>query len=583
MPAALGLVLLCILGYLWYVASQIQVDYYDTFFLFVNSKTIARGGGLYDYHRFIFPCMVDALWFRLEDLLHWRGFGFRVTHLLNVGYFALILATLYRMYRRGFSWEWALTGVFFFATIPILSHYAPTAKEDVLAALLLLLAQWTYLSDRPTLCGICTGLAMASRYNLIPILPGFFLLYGIASKPWKKMSREVFVLLIALAVFAALPTILYPIIHRSSLLGAFPLFLKELWVQIEDNVPTYLPPITFFVFFLLAMGVPALLMVFLGAFFSLREREKKDVLFHGLWILSYLFFQAFLVNGKEVRYLFPVFPSIAFFILIGAQRVLQAPRPSLVFRGGVLALFVLWAMGRTWGELRKFRDPFYSTPFEQEVSLRAKDLAKGNNIYWIGSFYGIHPKNYIFHPDDRYAYLYHFHAHVVQFFADQDVIVLQGGTVLPTENSEKRKWAYLPGVGMLANDGDVFIANPERHNLVTRDVTEVTLPLVVQRARIRSVRPKFDGRTAKVQGLSDGEYEWYGRRAKEPWQTLGIFSVKEGNVALPYSNGFEEFRALDFDVVEEFASPSTPFNPTPEKPLVISESGGGGEISPVFY
>lgn len=518
------------------LAARIQVDYFDVFNTLSNARTIALGGGPYEIRRFIFPAILQAPWFWVEAKLAADGLGFRAAHLTNVLLFALWLALIFRVYRRRLTSGWALGGVSALASVPLLLHYAPSAKEDLLSALLIWGAIGLARDRRLLAAGTVAGLAMGSRYNLIVVLPAFFVLQALLEGRPKREPAMVAAL--AGAVFAALPLVTYPLIRHATFADALPLFARELYVLFVHHATGYQPYYVFFQFTLLVVGLPYLLLTIVAIVDRLRRNTRDPELeFHAAWLLLNLAYHTFFQWGKEMRYLFPLLPSFFFLAIVGLQTI-RAGR----WRTAMTCLLIAYGATRAARELVKFRDPFYFTPFERTVSLRAKELAGGGRIFWIGKYYGLHPREAVFHPEDHFTYLYHFHSHVVRFYSGRPVFPRPGADFDFPEPGENRKWIAVSDVETFAHDGDVFIINTDTENNLTEDMTPTLPPLYVQRVRLRP----------KLEELADGRYDWYGRNgADEPWARLGRVDVAGHKiVSAVKARAPKESRFLTYDIVE---------------------------------
>jgi len=521
---------------LLFIAARIEIDYFDVFNTLSNAKTIALGQGPYEIRRFLFPAVLAAPWFLLESWLGAEGLAFRATHLMSVLFFVAWLSLIFRVYRRGFGTEGSLGGVCALASVPLLLHYVPSAKEDLLSALLIWAALSTYLSGRFVTAGVFSGLAMASRYNLLVLLSGFFVAHTLIAK--RDRREPAIIIGTALGLFAALPLFVYPYIGHTGVVNAIPLFFRELYALFLHHATGYQPYYVYFQFFLLVVGLPYCLLAVWGIVDKMRRRAPDPELeFHAAWLLINMVYHAFFQAGIELRYLFPILPSVIFLAMAGLRAL---PRPAL--RLAAVVFLVAYGGTRATQELLKFRDPFYYTPFERQVSLRAKDLANGNRIFWMGRYYGLHPREAVYHPDDHFTYLYHFHTHVVRFYSGRPVHPLMGGDFLLPDN--QRKWVSMPGVGEFAQDGEVFIVNIDPQNNFTEDMTPTMPPLYLQRVRLHST----------LAGMKDGIYEWYGRAdAKAPWAFFALVNVANEKITSSLQMAPpKESRFLTYDVVETF-------------------------------
>jgi len=513
------------------IASRIQIDYFDAFHCLSNAKTIANGQGPFDIRRFLFPSVVQAPWFWIEARMQWEGFGFRAAHIANIFLVALWGWLTLKTFSRRMPLTWAAPATLAVLALPLVIHYAPSAKEDLLAAALVSLALYWFLEKRGEIpLGVVTGLAVMSRYNLMLSLPLFFSIGFYQRGGTRQLIRFLGVLFV---VVLLLPTMVYPLFGLASPLSAFPEFLRGLWLQVPQHRLGYQPPGVFFQFWLATLALPWSLLFFFGLW---KKRREEEIRFHALWVALYFLLHAFVFAGKEARYLFPILPSVLLIAVSGLESF-----PKTRIRTWLVILLLAHGTLRAAGELSKFRDPFYTTQFQKTVSARVKELAGGHRIFWVGNYYGLHPREAIFHREDRFAYLYHFHSHVVRFFTNRPVISLFNAEIVPPPPGSERPWYALPGAGAGIRTGDVILVNPDTRNNVTDNLSTLQ-PLTLQRARLQPATGKFQ----------DGEYELYGRTSSEaPWQSAGMIRVEQGKLSVPLiARAWRDLQLLDFDIVE---------------------------------
>jgi hypothetical protein len=110
----------------------------------------------------------------------------------------------------------------------------------------------------------------------------------------------------------------------------------------------------------------------------------------------------------------------------------------------------------------------------------------------VGDFYGRFPKEALFSPLDDYAYVYHLHRHVIQFYTGAALGQLSGGQIIRGKSWENG--VTLPLLEGVVKEGDVLIINPERVPIVTRTIgLEEHPPLLLQRiGKVMKDRLIFD-------------------------------------------------------------------------------------------
>src|SRR3954452_18418652 len=136
--------------YLAVVAASLEVDYFDAYHAFTNGRTIWRGEGAYNPNRApLFPAVyagLAAVGARFSGTL----WAFRAAHLLNVGFFALLLVAFYRLLRLQLGAATSWVGTLALGFQGQLVHLAPMFKEDTFTTLLVTAAfYFSQRSDHP--------------------------------------------------------------------------------------------------------------------------------------------------------------------------------------------------------------------------------------------------------------------------------------------------------------------------------------------------------------------------------------------------------------------------------------------------
>ena len=167
-----GLVVAC----LTYVALTIQVEYWDTFEYLNNARRMAGWvEPAYSILRSPFPALLYWPFFLFERWTGAEGFGFRAVHLVSVASVAGLLWCFYRLARFDLPNLPAAVATLLLAINPLILHYGPTSRDDVLATLMTTAAFYAYLaairSGRIWIfaaTGLLTGAAMATSVSCRP-------------------------------------------------------------------------------------------------------------------------------------------------------------------------------------------------------------------------------------------------------------------------------------------------------------------------------------------------------------------------------------------------------------------------------
>ena len=374
---------------------------------------------------------------------------------------------------------------------------------------------------------------------------------------WPKVF---FLLLFPASFFLGALSISWAVANHIKWIPALKESVSSLWDLFSRLLDTGDSPLENIFFFLNAFTWPVALLCVIG-FFSAWLRKLRGALWMILWVITFSFQQLSLTHF-EARYLFPAFPPICFFMVIGASALIASIHKlsrkiklpdAISSRLGIacLAACLLLYGYVSVAELLKFQDPFYRVPYMKKVSMTAAALAHGKNIFWVGAMYPIHPKQFVFHPKDAAGYIYHFYSHTVRFYTGNRVFVIA------TDNKqiyEKGHRLFVSEALRRIKDGDVLIINPNPQDYSTIDLPEKILPLFVQKCRVVEFNPlpEKDGRRTFVakniggflqsekrgpqiyvegSGLPDGTYELYARRkaGDEPYW-IDTLSVKNGEL-----------------------------------------------------
>ncbi len=239
-------------------------------------------------------------------------------------------------------------------------------------------------------------------------------------------------------------------------------------------------------------------------------------------------------------------------------------------------------------ECLKFSDPVYTVDFEKPVSLCAAELAETGRIAWLGPYYAIHPQEYWFDAEDEFTYLYHFDAHVVQFYTAKQVPIVREFLKIASGDGDSTVYVG-PEIIARLDDGDVLIVNTEPAGYVTKSVPPVVKPLVVQRvsvlqfsrsetedgvnkfssAKIPSARLAITstptGHTMRCFGLPPERYLLFADTGGAAMSFIGLGATTDGSLAgtLPFSvvpADTEIHRVLfyHYDSVRTFTVPTKP-------------------------
>jgi len=488
--------------YLAVVAAIVEVDYYDAFSAFNNGHTIWRGGGPYDINRApLFPAIyagLAALGAKFSEAL----WAFRAAHLLNVGFFALLLVVAHRLFRLGSSPVLAWVATIALGVQGQLVHLAPTFKEDVFATLLMTSAFYFYLraDESPRRgwnlvgAGVLMGLVGPAKYNLLPlpllIVVAHELLGRRAELRKSALPRAAALLVVPVLVMLVAVVAVYVAAGRATVLTAPATYLHDFREVFRTAQTEYKRDSALLAYRLLARALtpPLVACAVTGLVVSWRRPEAR---LHRVWLAVIFVIQAHVVAHKEIRYFVPVLPPLAYFIAVGAGAVVQwvRARANAALAAVAAVALAAWPIAALLRECRRFADPAYTIPFERQVSEAAAALAGPHRIYWIGRYYPIHPRDHVFDRADVTTSIYHFAAHVVTYYTGKPV----KNALTIGDPKAAAGLLVLPQTFGVLQDGDVFIFNPERGEYQTATVPARLQPLSVMRMREVRVAVAEDG------------------------------------------------------------------------------------------
>ena len=506
--------LLLLLSYLTWVAIHLRLDYFDSYHLLLNARKIASlQGDNYNFLRTYLPVILLSPIFALEKIIG-TTFLFSTCHVIAVMVFALFLFIFHKMASVFLGNQLALLSVFLIGLNPLLIHYAPFAKEDILGALWAILAFYFYdLSSSQKnrrfyiLSGLSIFAAMATRYQLIPL---FFAVIGIneclclwgkirtspknsvSLKEFGLIEKLVWLFAMPIFLFCAVPTILYALIGRSPLPQATGQFLNEILFLLKQNSEFGSAELESssqnYRFIAKACTWPVLFCSLVGIVSGLRRNHPKTRLYI-LWLFIFFLFQTYAITHQEARYLFPIFPPIYLLASLGVGQIHDWVKRGIPAGSGRLLLQItLWLLiftlpvQKAVSECLKFSDPIYSSDFGGRLSRYIENRSDGSHqVFWVGPFYTLHPKDYVFDLDDEFAYIYHLFTHVINFYSLQKVSPLtyfQKDDEFPDEPN----FLSPESVNTIASK-DLIVVNPQRSFYKTKNAPLVQEPLLINQVQ----------------------------------------------------------------------------------------------------
>ncbi len=584
-----------LLIYLFWLAVQIKVNFFDTYSIFANAKGIGTGShaSYFKDRPTLLPLLI-APFFTLEKLLSQDGFGEVASRILHVVCFGLFLWMVYQFLKLHLSQWTALLGMLFCALNRILIHYAPFVREDIPGALFTASVFYFYLRlpryqkiSHYVCLSFLTAAAILMRFNLAPVIFSLIVSYEFLSgkakvtfhrgiqvqikDAWKKI---IFLFVIPVTLFCVISPIVYVLAGRAPLGTAPQKFFHDRLIQIhtlKSVMEPCLDSVAQNVTFILdSFTLPVFCLVLIG-FVRAWQKRQEGAFFHTLWFSIFFFTQCFLIRHNEVRYLFPLFLPLYYFagfglneLLSGLKHLMPKLHVSVLFQRGCVMTFFLsiCAVPVRAGveEMLRFQDPFYKSTIERDICRDAKQMAGGHQVWWLGTMYPIFPNDYVFDLEEKYAYVYHMYSNTCTYYLDEHIDVLSN---FHSKVSQDWKRVEVKGIASGVGDGDVLLFNPETTAHMTTDLNELKSPLVMERVRIldfvpqlnmkgekrltfRSERHPFakiylilseNGLEISGAGFSDDLYELYFSVPKvEHPINISLFNTKSGQFSIQFSN-----------------------------------------------
>lgn len=544
--------------YLLFVAVGLQVDFFDSYELFLNAQGFANlNSERYAIARPIGATLMLVPHFLFERITSFNGISFVSIHVFAVFIYVAFIFTSYRIFRLALSTQASALAAVLLAFNTVLLRVAPFGKEDVLGSLLFSLGVYFYLSakqnsiKRLLLSGAFIGFAMSVRYNLV----GIGILIFAVNELLKFNKKEFLLKAATLGVFPCLVfftivSVTYAVLGMSTLFEA-PFKFSQQFSTLISNNQGYEDPIQYVIFLVKSASLPVAVMAIVGAIIGVT-RKRLHARFHSVWLFLFVTFMAYAIGHKEARYLLPAIP--AFYFLVGMAleegfKYLKKPAARMA----LIALTVAWPSYLAIGECIRYNDPVYSKPFQSEVSLYAADLAQSNRMIWIGTMYSVNPKDYLFDAQDEFTSIYHFASHVVTYYTQKRVY----NAAFPIIYRDKNWTTHLdPRAVVQLNDGDVLIVNAETFSNAA-NVPAQRQPIVVQRVK----HHVFDA-GSRPPALPAGHYT-LAIAVAEGWVPVSFLQLtdeaSQGKIIKEnlskVKSPFSKFSLISYDAVRSFPLP----------------------------
>ncbi len=510
--ARLGICLaVCLAIYLVGVAWTLTVDYFDSYDILLNARCIATGSSRdwRSWRSLGLPVMLSQ-WFAAERALGWPHFAFRASHLTALAFWAGLILLCNRLFRLDLSRRSALAATLLLTFNPLLVHCAPMAKEDVPAAALVVACFYAYLRASRTqnmrgflIAGLFGGIAMATRQNLPPLVLGTLVLAELVRAFGRRDSLRAYLMksfalvVLPLAIFILTPLLVFPTIGMSSLTDAPRVQLRDMRGHLKIIATDWRDEgiVKNFRFVVEAMTIPVASLAMVGLIAALAGR-RRGALFHAIWFAVFFGFHTSFIKHREARYLFAAFPPLYFFAGVAVETIAErasrtAPRWRRPALAGALLLLFCFPLFATLGECRRFLDPAYHDGFAEQVCRQLTQTAGENPMGWLGPYYPLHPRQFVFDAEDESTSLYHLGHPAVAFYTERAAVDLH--TIRNCTGEVDELALNFPNLAASVPDGSALVVNRENSDYTTKTIPASLKPLAIRRLRNWEFSRKDDG------------------------------------------------------------------------------------------
>lgn len=476
------------------IAATIRMDYSDSYEIYNNVLALMAGDiSGYQINRFFLSVVLMTPFVWLQERFFGGDFAMYSSRILAPVFYAGTVWFFYRFCSEYLEKRHALWATLLLGLNPLLLRMAVTVKEDLPGLCLAVGAFVCYARSLRTRrvadllwAGLCIWAASGLRYNQAPIFPPVIALCEIVdviSSRRIDMRRWAWVILLCGVLPAVLfvlgSTVVHYFMGLSSMMEAYEVFVMGFQDYLQRSSGSPEPAMEGAELFIASATAPLVVCAAFGARVYWTQRNRQGVL-AGAWLCAAAAIGIWMVSHKEARYFLPALPALYFFVPMGMEWV--GRKVSGYFGGdagpkaAVLAMaLILWMPAvELTRALAVYTDPVYTRDVHGELGRLVKDLAgEKGNVYWAGPHFSVYPKNYLYHPKDDYAYIYHIFPHVVEYYSRKRA------EILLYEHANKIK------------DGDVLIVCREPIAYQSHNAPEEVRPLTVGRVRVKDFLPEI--------------------------------------------------------------------------------------------
>lgn len=438
------------------LAWQMRIAPFDSFHYLGNARHIAGHdmaqywAGYIPIRPPLVPVILAFFMFLYQPAM--QGMAFSGPHLICAIISIISLGVIYLLLRRSFIKIGAVFGVLAIGLNPLFIRYAPVVMTDITGMVLLATAFIFYLDgirkDKTScyvIAGLLLGLAILAKDTSILAIPALAVFeiarYVLESKGKNpiasailaaKDKRAWIAVLVALFVWYAGHVVVQWLVSgfsTDSFVFVFKMYINQ-FVRNSPGNPGADPFYEYFLAILKTFTLPLVFLILMGIYISIKSGTTADLL-HLAWIIVFLLIQTFIMVHKEARYLFPIYPSLAYFIVRGAARLINTmvknqktvdsrQVAALMLVGAITALFLPANEGAAM--LSRMKDQVFSNNFLSGIAEDIdKRVPKTGRVFWINDLYSIYPFQPYYLKYDEYFFFHHLGPEAMEYITGRRV------------------------------------------------------------------------------------------------------------------------------------------------------------------
>jgi len=443
----------CVLitSYTVFTALSVNIEYFDSYSYIVSAlKLISNSGdGIANIHYAFDKPPGIPLIYSLSQLFYEPGnpeMALLAAKIILITCTFVLFFFLY--YKKSIPHPYYLLAIFILLFERIFVRYSGFVMSEIPSTLLVYLTFYTFTKytgnvsfyAKFKLC-VVSAILLCCRYNLILFYVPIALADIFSNKTGKFKKFTLFWLIPSnIFLFLAIQYLVLNLARtgNSDLLSLKMFFTHDLpeILKLQLRIGTDTgnqnfsdPPYEYLFSLHKVFGSPLIILLLLGIFHC-WDKKVKGFILHISWILTMLTVHSLFIKIREVRYLFPILPSMVFFQVYGFRHIFDAiqikwkdKRKKVILAVSlVLIVAIAPSLSGVGSEIQKFNSPIYKKNTLKKLSEQLISLAgKSKKIYWMNKFYPVFPKDPIFHQNDEYYYIHSLSSNSLAYFIGKTV------------------------------------------------------------------------------------------------------------------------------------------------------------------